>query len=170
MNKAIFLDRDGVINEEVGYILEWGQFKFIPGFLESLVKINESGYLVIIVSNQSCINKGLLSRSQLDIIHTKMLDEISISGGTIDAIFYCVHTAQEDCDCKKPRPGLLLEAKELYNIDLENSYIIGDKDIDVIAGKKVGCKTILLTKNQEVGEKPDFTASSWIDILKYLNL
>ena len=155
MQKAIFLDRDGTINKYVGFLRDIDQFELVSGAADAIRKINNSGYLAIVVTNQPVIARGELSYEELDTIHNKMQTLLGNSGAYIDAIYYCPHHPDKgfegeivslkiDCDCRKPKPGLLLKAASNYNIDLKSSWMIGDGKNDVLAGKAAGCKTVLI--------------------------
>lgn len=147
--KCVFLDRDGVINKkapEGDYIRSWNEFKFLPGIKETIKKLNNAGFLTIIISNQSGIAIGIMSEEDLKEIHIKMLEELSKTGANIDSIYHCPHNEKDNCACRKPKTGMLLKAKEDFNIDLTKSWIIGDSESDIIAGQKAGCKTILINE------------------------
>lgn len=157
--KAVFLDRDGTINKYVGFLRNINDFELIPGVADAIRKINESGYLAIVVTNQPVIARGEVTVAQLDEIHRKMATELGKAGAYVDAIYYCPHHPDKgfkgeiselkfDCDCRKPKPGMLLQAAKDFNINLLQSYMIGDSVSDIHAGKAAGCKTILLPKNQ----------------------
>lgn len=166
--RAVFLDRDGVINKkalEEDYIKNWDEFEFLPGVKEAIKKLNEEELLVIIVSNQRGIAKGLMTEDDLNNIHAKMKEELREAGAKIDGIYYCPHDVADHCDCRKPKPGLLLKAAEEWSIDLNQSWMIGDKESDVEAGKKAGCKTILVEDTSQSScsveaLKPDLVAKS----------
>jgi histidinol-phosphate phosphatase family protein len=142
----VFLDRDGVINENLDgdYVKNWDEFVFLPGAIEAIKRLTDAGYDLIIVSNQSGINRGIVSADAVEDIHGRMLKEITSAGGKIRAIYYCPHRPDENCDCRKPKPGMLLKAAAEHDIDLHNSYVIGDAIRDIEAGAKAGCKTILV--------------------------
>lgn len=153
--KAIFLDRDGTINKYVGFLRNIDDFELIPGVAEAIRKINNSGYLAIVVTNQPVIARGEVTFEQLDEIHNKMETLIGEQGAYLDAIYYCPHHPDKgfegeipelkiDCDCRKPKPGMLLEAADDFNIDLSESWMVGDGKNDILAGKNVGCKTALI--------------------------
>ncbi len=157
--KAIFLDRDGTINEYVGFLRKPEELALIPGAAEAIRLINTSGYLAIVITNQPVIARGEVSVAQLDEIHRKMATLLGREGAYIDALYYCPHHPDKgfegevpelkiECDCRKPKPGLLLRAAEDYNIDLTRSYMIGDSESDVIAGEKAGCHSILIPRNE----------------------
>jgi len=147
-NKAVFLDRDGVINKKLenDYVKNWNEFHFLPGVIEAIKTINEKGYLVIVVTNQRGIGRGLMTEQDLKDIHQRMLQEIQKGGARIDDIFYCPHDMKDNCNCRKPKPGMLVQAKKKWDIDYAKSYIIGDSETDIEAGQQVGCKGILTTE------------------------
>lgn len=154
--KAIFLDRDGTINKYVGFLRNIDEFELIDGVAEAIRKINESGYLTIVITNQPVIARGEVSFEELGVIHNKMETLLGKEGAYLDAIYFCPHHPNKgyegerpelkfDCDCRKPKPGMLLKAAQDFNIDLAQSWMIGDGENDVKAGQNVGCKTVLLS-------------------------
>lgn len=149
--KAIFLDRDGTINKYVGFLRNIDDFELIDGVAEAIKKINQSSYLAIVVTNQPVIARGEVSWEELNDIHKKMETLLGKDGAYIDGIYICPHHPDKGfdgerleykfyCDCRKPKPGLLLQAARDFNIDLSESYMIGDSERDVEAGKAAGCK------------------------------
>ena len=155
--KAVFLDRDGTINKYVGFLTDIDDFELIDGVAEAIKKINSLGYLVIVITNQPVIARGELSVEELGEIHNKMETLLGQKGAYIDGIFYCPHHPDKgyegeikefkiNCDCRKPKPGMLLQAKADFNIDLEQSFMVGDSENDIKAGKAAGCKTVLINK------------------------
>lgn len=157
MIKAAFLDRDGVINQKAPdgeYVTRWEDFRFLPGVVEGITQLNRAGFCVIVVTNQRCVAKGLLTETQLNELHQRMTDELAIAGATIDAIYYCPHELDPPCPCRKPAPGMLLAAARSRNLDLSGSWMIGDSDIDIQAGKNAGCRTARLTINNPNGQAP----------------
>ncbi len=147
--KAIFIDRDGVINyNRPDYVKSWDEFEFIPGAKEAIKRINESDKLLIIITNQSPIGRGIFTPNKLDEIHILMLAELSEFGCHIDAIYYCPHHPDDNCDCRKPKPGLILRAARDLNIDLRECWMIGDSDSDLKAGAAAGCKTMKVSVKQ----------------------
>ena len=147
--KCVFLDRDGVINKkapEGDYIKKWSEFKFLPNVKETLKRLNKAGFLVIIITNQQGIAKGLMTEQDLKDIHTKMIEELKKSGAKIDRIYYCPHDEKDNCNCRKPKIGMFLEAKKDFSIEMNKSWLIGDSKADILAGQKVGCKTILINE------------------------
>lgn len=143
--RVIFLDRDGVINQNrADYVKSWDEFQFIDGAREALARLARSDFKIVITTNQSAIGRQLITREVVDDIHRRMLDDISGAGGRVDRILYCPHRPEEGCQCRKPRPGLLIQARDELGLDLNNSYLIGDSTEDIKAGTAVGCTTLLV--------------------------
>lgn len=159
--KAIFIDRDGTINKYVGFLRDIDEFELLPGVAEAISLINKSGYLAIVVTNQPVIARGEVTVEQLEMIHNKMETLLGREGAYIDGLYYCPHHPHKgfegevvelkiDCDCRKPKPGMLLKAAEDFNIDLTQSWMIGDGENDIKAGKAAGCKTEIVDDNQNL--------------------
>lgn len=155
--KAIFLDRDGTINKYVGFLRDINQLELIDGAAEAIKRINSSGYLVIVVTNQPVIARGEVSFSELEEIHNKLETLLGKEGAYIDGLYYCPHHPHKgyegerpelkiECECRKPKPGMLFKAAKDFNIDLSQSWMIGDDDNDVLTGENAGCKSIKLQK------------------------
>lgn len=143
--KTIILDRDGVINiDSALYIKSPAEWKPIAGSLEAIARLNQAGYRVIVATNQSGIGRGLFDMDTLNAMHEKMHKHVAAAGGRIDAIFYCPHTADEQCDCRKPQPGMFQRIAKVYNMDLKGVPTIGDSLRDLQAGSAAGCTTILV--------------------------
>lgn len=152
MKRAIFLDRDGIINKKPAphdYVKDWSEFKFLPGIEKLIKRANKKGYLVIIATNQRGIARGLMTKKDLHKIHQKMKEELKRKGAKIDEIYYCLHNLEKHCQCRKPKPGLLLQAAKDFNLNLQESILIGDDETDILAGKAAGCKTILVKSYQD---------------------
>lgn len=168
--KAIFIDRDGTINKYVGFLRDIKDFELLPGVCEAIKRINELGYLAIVVTNQPVIARGEVTVDELENIHNKMETLLGDEGAYIDAIYYCPHHPDKgfegerpeykiNCECRKPKPGLLIQAAKDYNIDLSSSWMVGDGETDIQAGKAAGCKTVLISaENHEFAQ--DRTAIS----------
>jgi len=154
---VIFLDRDGVINiDRKDFVRSWEEFEFVPGVLMHLRMINEMGIKVIIISNQSCVARGLITEKKLDFISSRMVSVIDKNGGSILDIFYCPHHPDgtvppynRECDCRKPKPGLIKKALTKYGIDPKKTWLVGDSQRDVDAGKSAGCLKTILTETDE---------------------
>ena len=172
--KAIFLDRDGTINKYVGFLRKEEVFELLPGVAEAIKRINKSGYLAVVVTNQPVIARGEVTFEGLETIHNKMETLLGMEGAYLDGIYFCPHHPHSgyegevkelkiECDCRKPKPGMLLKAAEDLNIDLSQSYMVGDGENDIKAGKAAACKTVLLNTECEyygqdicVGSLKDF--------------
>ena len=178
MDKFIFIDRDGVINRDpawVGkdYVTCWEDFEFLPGALEALRDLTNKGFKIIIISNQAGVAKGLYSKEELDKITKNMLEKVEASGGKIYFVQYCLHRNEDNCDCRKPKTGMFKIATEGLRVDFTKTYFIGDSKRDVEAGKKIGCRTILVLtgkiKNKEEikdwGIKPDFVKKDLMEAI-----
>lgn len=158
--RAIFLDRDGTLNKYVGFLRNIDDLELMPDVSAAIKKINNSSYLAIVVTNQPVIARGEVTFDELNEIHNKLETLLGIDGAYLDAIYYCPHHPDKgfegeipelkiNCDCRKPKPGMLLQASKDFNIDLANSWMIGDDKNDVLAGKTAGCHTILLNENND---------------------
>ena len=156
--KTIFLDRDGTINKYVGFLRHPENFELLPNAAEAIRMINESGYLAIVVTNQPIIARGEMTEVELRGIHDKMETLLGRKGAYIDALYYCPHHPHRgypgeisalkiDCECRKPKPGMLLKAAADYHIDLSESWMIGDGENDVLAGQAAGCRTIQIGRH-----------------------
>jgi D-glycero-D-manno-heptose 1,7-bisphosphate phosphatase len=142
---ALFLDRDGVIIENrMDYVKSVGEVEFIPGALEALARVARHGERIVIITNQSAIGRGLLTHATLDSIHTYLLEHVVAAGGRIDGLYICPHHPADNCDCRKPAPGLLLQAARELDIDLSASALIGDNVTDVLAARAVGAQPVLV--------------------------
>lgn len=142
---VIFLDRDGVINHDSpDYIKNWAEFQFLPGSLEALNLLTREGYRLIVITNQSVINRGMVPMSVLADTHRRMLAAVERTGGRIEDIFFCPHRPDENCDCRKPKPGLIFQARDRYGITLAHSIMIGDSAKDIECGINAGCGATLL--------------------------
>ena len=158
--KAIFLDRDGVINKHIGFLRKSEEFELVPGVIDGIKAINKSGYLAIVVTNQPVIARGECTFEELQRIHDKMETVLGKEGAFLDAIYVCPHHKDKgfegerpeykfDCDCRKPKPGLLLKAARDFNIDLSQSIMIGDSESDIQAGRNAGCKESVLVESNK---------------------
>lgn len=176
--KAIFLDRDGTINEYIGFLTNINDFNLIDNVSEAIKMINSSSFLSIVVTNQPVIARGEVSLSELEEIHNKMETLLGINGAYIDDIYFCPHHPDKgfegerkeykiDCDCRKPKPGMLIKAAQKYNIDLTQSWMIGDGKSDVLTGKNAGCKTIYIGKDNN-SVMPDYSAENLLEAIKII--
>ncbi|HVX28751.1 MAG TPA: HAD family hydrolase [Parafilimonas sp.] len=174
MNKAVFIDRDGTLIKNVPYNANPALIEFLPDAIETLSVLKKNKFLLILISNQSGVARGFFSVEQLEEMHDVIQQTLSNFNVKLNAIYYCPHHPEGkikeyaiECKCRKPKPGLILKAATKYNIDLNNSWMVGDILNDVEAGNAAGCKTILLDNGNEtewiVNEKrePAFTVESW---------
>lgn len=167
---AVFIDRDGTINEEVGYLGDADELSLLPGAAEAIRRFNETGLEVIVVTNQAGVARGYFGEDSVRKVNGRLIRELADGGAHVRAIYYCPHHPDfpseecETCSCRKPNPGMLLLAAHDYDIDLSRSYMIGDTGKDVETGKNAGCKTILVLTGYGREEKdkleaePDYIA------------
>jgi len=158
--ETLFLDRDGVINRDSqNYIKSWEEFEFLPGSLEAIARLTAANLRVIVVTNQSALNRGLITRRELERIHDGMRQAVQAHGGRIDDIFFCPHRPNETCGCRKPAPGLILAAREKYDLDLAAGAMVGDSARDVECAIRAGCAhTVLVTAGIHTGQRRKLTA------------
>jgi D-glycero-D-manno-heptose 1,7-bisphosphate phosphatase len=180
VTRAVFLDRDGVINQKApggGYVTRWEDFHLLPGVIEGIAQLNRAGLRVIVVTNQRCVAKGLLTEAELEKLHRQMCEHLRPAGARIDAIYYCPHELEPACDCRKPAPGMLLEAARTHGLELATSWMVGDSDSDIQAGKNAGCRTARLagkkrTENDAAIDRPageaDIVAASFLDAIEQI--
>jgi D-glycero-D-manno-heptose 1,7-bisphosphate phosphatase len=177
MRVAVFLDRDGTINEEVHYLDNPDRLYLIPGAAEAIRLLNEADILTIVVSNQAGVGRGYFSATTVEAIHEQLAKQLFWQGAHIDAIYYCVHHPNEGCDCRKPKTGMLKQAAREHSIDTHLSFMVGDKVSDLEAGRRVGCQTVLVLTGH--GEKareafkdsdfqPDYVATDLSDAVEWI--
>ena len=173
-NKAVFIDRDGVINiDRADYVKSVDELRIFDYVGKAIKKLNELGYLVFVISNQQGVAKGLIPHQTLLEMQKNIEKNIEAANAKITEFKYCLHLVEDNCTCRKPKPGMILEAAEKYNIDLSKSYFIGDSPKDITAGKTAGCKTILVLTGHTTKEdiptlpdKPDSIADNLLDAVK----
>lgn len=143
--KLVILDRDGVINHDSDeYIKSPGEWTPIAGSLEAIARLHREGYRIIVATNQSGVGRGLYDMDMLGRIHARMLEAVRAKGGEIDAIFFCPHKPEDECDCRKPRPGLMMEIAERLKVNLAGVYAVGDSERDVQAARAVAARPVLV--------------------------
>ena len=153
MKKAIFLDRDGVINKDFSYVYKIEEFEFVDGIFEFLREAQRRGYILIVVTNQSGIGRGYYSLEDFERVTEYMIDKMKKEGVDIskEQIFFCPHSPEANCSCRKPSPKMILDAKERFDIDLSKSILIGDKKTDIEAAKRAGvAKRVLIKKDSKI--------------------
>lgn len=147
MKPAIFLDRDGVLIEnKSNYIRSWNDVKFFSDAVQALVKIRDSSFRIVIVTNQSAVGRGIISLETAYAINNRIVNYIENNNGRIDSVFMCPHAPEDQCECRKPKPGLFYQAANILSLDLEKSIMIGDALSDIIAAQAAGVKTNVLVK------------------------
>jgi len=161
---AVFLDRDGVICEDrPDYVKNWGEFIFKQKSKSAIRQLNNSGYLVIVITNQGCIGKGATTKETVLDIHKKMEAEIEMAGGHLDAIYYCPHTKDDNCNCRKPKPGMVKAAAKAHNIDLSRSWFVGDSVAhDIPLARSLGLKSILIPKKTDTPESVSESQADYV--------
>ncbi|MGD8561006.1 MAG: HAD family hydrolase [Desulfarculaceae bacterium] len=169
--KAVFLDRDGTINHEVHYLSDPGQVRLLPGAGEALARLNQAGFTLVVVTNQSGLARGYFREEDLTKVHAELDRQLTLMGARIDAYYVCPHLAgapvrslAQVCDCRKPLPGLILRASREMGLDLRDSFMVGDRNRDVACGRAAGLTSILVQTGMDdgppahEGEVPDFVA------------
>ena len=179
MNKAIFLDRDGTINEDPGYLKHYRELKLLPHAAEAIELFNKAGYKVIVISNQSAVARGIIGEDMLQSMNKALQKQLLSKGAYLDEIYYCPHHPEHgvypyknECECRKPNAGLIKKAAKKHDIDISKSFMIGDHSIDIEAGHKAGTKTILVLSGHEnesdMKTKPDHTAKNLLEAAKWI--
>ena len=166
MHRALFLDRDGTVIEDRGYMRAAEDVVLLPGAGEVLPKLAQKGWKLIVISNQSGVGRGIISRSEMQAVQTRFLEVASAAGIPITGSYFCPHTPGDNCICRKPSAWLLQEAARDHNIDLNASFMIGDRNSDIFCGKNAGCATIWL-RNLMFSVEPNLpthTAANWQEI------
>lgn len=148
-NIAVFLDRDGTINEDVGYVSKVENFHLMPGIKPALSLLQDMGFKLFVVSNQSGVGRGIITAKELEIINQKMIEELKTDEIEFDGITYCPHRPDDKCRCRKPSPKMINDFAKKFNINSKKSYMVGDKISDVLTGKNAGCRTVLLLTEEE---------------------
>ncbi len=146
--KTVFVDRDGVINQERSdYVKSISELEIYPNVAKNIKLLKDAGFLVVVITNQSAVNRGIVTHEMINQIHNSIQDHLKKHGTFLDGFYYCPHTPDENCNCRKPKPGLLQQAILELNIDLNSSWMIGDSDSDIEAADSVGCKAIKINDN-----------------------
>lgn len=175
---AVFLDRDGTINEEMGYLNHPDRFRLLPGVAKAIKKLNQAGVLVIVATNQSGVARGFFPRKIVEIIHQKMVKLLKEKGAFLDKIYFCAHHPEENCPCRKPKSGMLGRAAKDFNLNLEDCFVVGDRIKDIEWAHRVGAQGILVLTGYGKGEyeymrdrwkeKPECIAENLYQAVKWI--
>jgi D-glycero-D-manno-heptose 1,7-bisphosphate phosphatase len=178
LRPAVFLDRDGTIAEEVGYLNHVSRFRILPHAAESIRRLNEAGMPVIVATNQSGVGRGYFPESLVYSVHELMIQQLESAGAHLDAVYYCPHTSADACDCRKPKTGMLERAAKEHAIDLQHSFVVGDRHGDVELARRAGARSILVRTGYGEGEylwnaakwatQPDFVAADLADAVHWI--
>ncbi len=151
LRKAVFFDRDGVLNEErKDYVKNPSELKIFPNIIESIKKLKEVGFIIVVITNQSAINRGLITHQNVSDIHSTIQNFLKKNGTQIDFFYYCPHKPDECCQCRKPKPGMFLKAADDLQLNLQSSWMIGNQDTDIQAANTAGCKSFKIKSNHEL--------------------
>lgn len=185
MRRAVFIDRDGTISEEVGYINHASRFRTFQYAAEAIKKLNDSGWLAIVVTNQAGVARGYFAEEMVQTVHQRMTDDLAGGGAKLDAVYYCAHHPSVgeppyrfDCDCRKPKPGLITRAAGDFAIDLENSWMVGDRYSDIELARNAGVKSAFVLSGYGRGEwehqranwteQPDLVAEDLLEAVRLI--
>jgi UDP-glucose 4-epimerase len=174
--KAVFLDRDGTINEDPGYLSDPAKLKLLPGVDRALARLRQAGFKLVVISNQSGVNRGIIPAGMLEQVHARLSELLAPAGGGIDRFELCVHRPDENCECRKPKPRLILDATQALGLDLSRSYMVGDKLSDLQAGRAAGCSASALvrtgdgarTERENTAPAADFTGDSLTEVVDWI--
>lgn len=168
---AVFFDRDGTLIYDAHYPGNPDDVRFMPGAREALIQLQQQGFLLFIISNQSGIGRGYITHEEAESVHRKVATDLEASGIKLCCAYYCPHSPDDNCQCRKPSPYMLMEAADKFNLEIGRSFMIGDRDVDIETGKRAGCRTILLRENlivEEQESQPDYIAADWSKIAAYI--
>ncbi|MDO9094919.1 MAG: D-glycero-beta-D-manno-heptose 1,7-bisphosphate 7-phosphatase [Rubrivivax sp.] len=156
ITKLVILGRDGILNEyREGHVTAPEEWHPVPGALEAVARINHAGWHTVVATNQSGIGRGMIDMSAVNAVHAHMYQQLQVQGGRIDAVFFCPHTPEEDCDCRKPKPGLMLDIGRRYGVDLAGVPMVGDTARDLIAAQAAGCEPHLVLSGRAAALGPE---------------
>ncbi len=173
MKPVVILDRDGTINEEVGYLNHLSRFKLLSGAAQGIRLLKEAGFAVVVITNQSGIARGFFPASLVEEIHALMTKQLAQEGAILDGIYYCPHHPSEGCLCRKPKPGLVEQAAKELKLDLSRAYVVGDRFTDLLLAQNIGAKGVLVLTGYgrgelayylpKIGLKPDLVAEDLLE-------
>ena len=148
MKKVVFLDRDGTINRDSRYYIKGREeFEFLPGSLDAIKNLTRNGFVIFVITNQSAVPRNLITANELEFVHNMMIETVAQNGGEIKDVFYCPHLPTDKCDCRKPEPGLIFQARDKYGIDLKTAVMVGDSPKDIECARRAGCGRAVLVKS-----------------------
>jgi histidinol-phosphate phosphatase family protein len=165
---AVFLDRDGTLIHDVGYPKDPESVRLLDGAAEALAALRRTGFRLVVVSNQSGIARGLVTPAEAAAVHERFVGELAREGAEVDDARYCPHGPEDGCSCRKPEVGLLISAANELGLDPDSSFAIGDKESDVEAGRRAGCRTILLARDKTVDTRADYVAADWAEAVAFI--
>jgi D-glycero-D-manno-heptose 1,7-bisphosphate phosphatase len=178
LRPAVFLDRDGTIAEEVGYLNHLSRFRMFPFVASAVRRLNEAGLPVVVITNQSGVGRGYFPKSLVHAVHQRMAQQLAAGGALIDAVYYCPHTFSDNCICRKPKTGMLDHAAQEHTIDLKRSFVVGDRYGDIELARNAGARSILVRTGYGEGElawhaakwpsQPDFVAQDLADAADWI--
>jgi D-glycero-D-manno-heptose 1,7-bisphosphate phosphatase len=177
--KTVFVDRDGVINRDrPDYVKSWSEFEFLPRSLDALRLLALHGYRVLVITNQSVIGRNMVTKAELETIHDKMKTAVAAHGGDIEAVCYCPHLPEDDCHCRKPEPGLILQDQADHRYDLAATCMVGDSLKDIECARRAGCGTVVLVRTghgeqterlcRKADRMPDYVADDLMAAVEWL--
>jgi D-glycero-D-manno-heptose 1,7-bisphosphate phosphatase len=171
LTKLVILGRDGILNEyREEHVTTPEEWQPVPGALEAVARINHAGWHTVVATNQSGIGRGMIDMSAVNTVHAHMNKMLQVQGGRLDAVFFCPHTPEDNCDCRKPKPGMLLSARSDFDLDLAQSWVVGDRWRDIDAGRAAGCRTILVQHHyQERAAEADFEVTRIPELLHIIS-
>jgi D-glycero-D-manno-heptose 1,7-bisphosphate phosphatase len=165
---AVFLDRDGTLIEDVGYPRDPSEVRVLPGTAEALRRLESGGMLLVIVSNQSGVGRGIVTTAEAAAVDAEFRRQFAERGVTFAGVYYCPHGPEDGCGCRKPEPGMLIRAAEELKIALAASFMVGDKASDSSAGKRAGCRSVVLNPRGEAATDADLIADDWSDAVSFI--
>jgi D-glycero-D-manno-heptose 1,7-bisphosphate phosphatase len=171
MKRALFLDRDGTIIADPGYIRDPSKVVFLPGAAKALAALASEGWKLIVISNQSGVGRGTIQPAEMDAVQARFIELMESEGAPVTASYICVHAPADQCECRKPSPFFLLRAAREHSIDLAASWMVGDREADILTGKNAGCSTIWLRNGEFPVDPalPDFVAAGWSEIRRKIS-
>jgi histidinol-phosphate phosphatase family protein len=169
LRRTLFLDRDGVVIEDVGYPSDPADVRLLGGALRGMAHIAQAGWCLVLVSNQSGVGRGLVTQEQAQAVHSRVVDELEAGGVSLDGAYYCLHAPDDDCECRKPSPAMLLQASQDLNLDLSRSFLVGDRESDLEAGHRAGCRVVAFGPSWSgAGSAGDLSVPDWPALVELL--